>query len=1398
MGKRQKKFLYSILLIATFSIVSFSLLFSQNSFASDGKIHVDTLVQPTGPGCHGTYDEWTIFPASIADSCDAVRDDDGSGSFLLDTTNGVARSDASKDSSWKFNGVTIPGSATDVSVTFTAWLKRTGTTETDTALLYEEGRGKKKQAEFEIVPPIPLASTLGASCPDGSPNDNGGFCPYSWIMLTHPVDGSTWTAADVLNWDGSFGLRNKNQQFSTIEAAGVLLTVNFPDNTPPIGTLTLSASETETPSVTATLANCDDEGASGCTSAALYFDNDGNGTPDEEIQTLNGIIDGDHAASFDPISLDDGRGEYHVVLVVCDVAGNCNDDSGAVPDDADKTVELFATHNLLTGPLPASGLWGIDSTDLTADWTNALDDDKIEFYGDAPGTSPTDSNVVSASSDSATGTLTYPSGTVGTHTPSSCLTDSAGVPVVGLSGVLCESGGDYEVLPHATSMSFTIGEVVDGKEGTVVGLVTDEETGDGVDSLLGVTFTHEGNAGIVPDTNTAGIRVNGATGLTAANALILPVGATITTLGTPTYLEWDDSGMPFGTEFHVTPTISGMVLDPVSYFSSGPAGPETHSLSGGTFGLDSAEVSFVDGAGTLDVKRVATRTSGGALISDVTFAGITVTPSMEFAGGAFISEFTPPGLAQADTPEFRTVVGSLLPDPDYITAGTTATYNYYMTSDSCENCSGPGGTAPVTTIADAGTGVSVINCPDTSPADGVPDDADKDAICDLWEISGGVPYLVDGASALYPLPFLNAGTVNTPNLIFEYDYMGAPHDPRGRSLNDVRNMFAANGISVTWLKSDSIPHLDIINMWRDIDGVENNDYKTILENFWSSSAERVTTTDPTRQLFNCASGIFRERGITVTTPAFAYDSTGTPLAVGPYKTQGNLFIEVTLVTDGPTTVTSGASNMNNIAGFTKLASVQSTVSPTLDPTVHKLNIKVPFVAADAATYALSDVLAVLSFNPPACVVLASTDVETHAYSSLGDAKKNAVRHLLFAHGMGGPSGFSELRGNNAAIFLGEGFGRNIDFADGTPHIGTVGGVAEQDAAIAHEIGHMVNLRHGGPGYLITDPTQTPIADADINCKFPYLSIMSYSRTYPFSYVNAASWSLDYSHGTFPGVHDETVLVEDQNVSTPLGETVIWGGLDSSGALTLEEAVIGASTDFDFDHDGAITAAPGTVSADPNNFGFFGCFETLSDIPYRDYDDWSNLDMNWKQGPAGQFDGPSAAGPPIIDLGSKGAEQSKIANSFYDGPVPPLSLVTETTAGKNHPIKVFAFYNSEDEADPPNILKVEIVGDPADGDTVAVATIVVRVVGSAPNSPPLCEGPVGWDPAAHFHFDCKSNKNKHKGEQLNVSVFLAHPDSLDVKTLLRIDDNDPLVNPFYPLPFRDNDGNKATMLINLAP
>ena len=147
----------------------------------------------------------------------------------------------------------------------------------------------------------------------------------------------------------------------------------------------------------------------------------------------------------------------------------------------------------------------------------------------------------------------------------------------------------------------------------------------------------------------------------------------------------------------------------------------------------------------------------------------------------------------------------------------------------------------------------------------------------------------------------------------------------------------------------------------------------------------------------------------------------------------------------------------------------------------------------------------------------------------------------------------------------------------TGHV--VGSIDQQEGTFMHELGHNLNLHHGGSD--------------DINCKPNYLSVMTYARQ--FSSL-ISDRPLDYSKSVIASLN-EAILNENNGIgaSNPLGLKTVYG--PSPVVLTT------AGNPEDWNRDGNSIDNP--VSSDINDLNFNNCFSSSFQI-LNGYEDWNNL------------------------------------------------------------------------------------------------------------------------------------------------------------------------------------------------
>lgn len=196
-----------------------------------------------------------------------------------------------------------------------------------------------------------------------------------------------------------------------------------------------------------------------------------------------------------------------------------------------------------------------------------------------------------------------------------------------------------------------------------------------------------------------------------------------------------------------------------------------------------------------------------------------------------------------------------------------------------------------------------------------------------------------------------------------------------------------------------------------------------------------------------------------------------------------------------------------------------------------------------------------------------------------NAKRFGFRYLLYVHnllGLGGTSGCAELPGNDYVVSLGS--WTPVPAVGGHP----VGTRDQQAGTIMHEIGHNLNLRHGGGD--------------NNNCKPNYLSVMSYTRQINNSPILGRP--LDYSPQLLAALN-EGALSELAGIGGPAGSQTAYGP---------DPVMVAAGNGpIDWNRDGVATNP--SVAANVNLLAGSGC--NGSGTVLAGYNDWSNVQFNFR-------------------------------------------------------------------------------------------------------------------------------------------------------------------------------------------
>jgi hypothetical protein len=207
-----------------------------------------------------------------------------------------------------------------------------------------------------------------------------------------------------------------------------------------------------------------------------------------------------------------------------------------------------------------------------------------------------------------------------------------------------------------------------------------------------------------------------------------------------------------------------------------------------------------------------------------------------------------------------------------------------------------------------------------------------------------------------------------------------------------------------------------------------------------------------------------------------------------------------------------------------------------------------------------------------------------------NAKKLVYRYAVFVHQRKGSrsSGRGELPGNDFIISLGAGPAGSLPgWGTRLPSGHTTGNRMEIESTFMHEMGHTLNLRHGGSD--------------DNNCKPNYMSIMNYS--FQFNW-RVPTRPLDYSRSALATLNESAMLNEPVGVAatTPAGLRTTYGPPPTRPANTGGVAI-------DWDRNGSPNNP--TASADINKLtnGPSGCTGTGTNL--NGFVDWPALLYNFR-------------------------------------------------------------------------------------------------------------------------------------------------------------------------------------------
>lgn len=194
-----------------------------------------------------------------------------------------------------------------------------------------------------------------------------------------------------------------------------------------------------------------------------------------------------------------------------------------------------------------------------------------------------------------------------------------------------------------------------------------------------------------------------------------------------------------------------------------------------------------------------------------------------------------------------------------------------------------------------------------------------------------------------------------------------------------------------------------------------------------------------------------------------------------------------------------------------------------------------------------------------------------------DARRFVYHYAIYGNKLfqgGSSSGKAELPGNDLIVTLGDSSWRTGFFHNGPPT------VRNEAGTFMHELGHNLNLMHGGGD--------------GVNCKPNYISVMNYTQQ---TTGVVAQPRLDYSESALPPL-DESSLNEFLGVQGPSGVQIAFG----PGSARHGDA----AGSIDWNGQNGIES---NVSADVNDInGIGGCDFPSPDEVLFSHDDWGNLSL----------------------------------------------------------------------------------------------------------------------------------------------------------------------------------------------
>ena len=211
------------------------------------------------------------------------------------------------------------------------------------------------------------------------------------------------------------------------------------------------------------------------------------------------------------------------------------------------------------------------------------------------------------------------------------------------------------------------------------------------------------------------------------------------------------------------------------------------------------------------------------------------------------------------------------------------------------------------------------------------------------------------------------------------------------------------------------------------------------------------------------------------------------------------------------------------------------------------------------------------------------------------------------------SGWGEVRGNDFVVSLGS-------------YTPSMGSLDQQEGTMMHELGHNLNLRHGG--------------NEDTNCKPNYLSIMSY--TFQFAANADTSRPLDFSRVKLNDINEAGGVLEQSPAVFP-SYTYPTGGerkiFYSSPSGTMIQDNVNQAVNW---NQNGVDGETIPYTQNINNLPSVGCADSTN-TNLKGYNDWQNLVFNFLNTSYGL----TGAGSDVADLSTSDEITYDDVRGFYN-------------------------------------------------------------------------------------------------------------------------------------------------------